>query len=138
MRVLFLGFLLFQLGVCIAGQFDVAEVLLTPCTKTNYRQEKIWLGLNIRTPEVIQAPQKAHVSVIIDGAGVDDPNNRKVLNECINEASKQIGIMVIASDTIGSSSIFKEKLVDCIQSKTTSIRLSSVFLKSETICSWSH
>lgn len=122
-------------SLCASGEFEVGQQSMPPCSKVEYRQQTIFLGVKIGIPEVRIAPQTVRVSAVVEGNGVDLPNNAEVMKACVASAS-EIGVNVMAADTAGASPLFKERLISCLKTKAPSIRTDVVFLKSESRCDW--
>lgn len=121
--------------VCLAGEFEVGRLSLSPCSKVEYQQQTVFPGFKIGVPEVRQAPQTVRISAYVEGAGVDSPTNAEVVKACVASAS-ELGVVVMASDTAGASPLFKERLISCLKTRAPSIRVDVVFLKSESRCDW--
>lgn len=119
----------------LAGEFEVGRLSLPPCSKVEYKQQTLLPFAKINVPEVLQAPQTVLMSAVIEGAGIDSPNNAEAVRGCVTFAS-EIGAYVIASDTAGVTPLFKERLVSCLRVRAPNTRVEVLFLKSASQCAW--
>lgn len=122
-------------SVCAAGEFEVGRLSMPPCSKVEYRQQTIFPGVKIGVPEARIAPQTVRVSAVVEGSGVDSPNNAEVMRTCVASAS-ELGVSVMAADTAGAAAIFKDRLMSCLKTRAPSVRVDVAFLKSESRCEW--
>jgi hypothetical protein len=91
-----------------AAEIELGQVSGSLCTQLD------WVS---RTKESVERVSSStiNVSAVIEGEGVDDPHFRDQLITCVNEASKQIGLDIIADAPYAAGDLLKLYIERCIQ-----------------------
>ncbi len=114
-------------------EFHAGEVRLSSCSKTEWIKTGLF---DTPSPMIKQTEQRATVTVVIEGSNINKPEFQSVIQKCIPDTTKNIGLESMASQPAESSDSYKETFLTCLKPNAPTLNISILFIKVDTQCLW--
>lgn len=116
-----------------AVEFPVGTVILPPCTRIKWSNTGIF---GMASPTIESAVQQVVTTAVIDVPNQADATTDAALRRCTDVATKSLGAQLLSVGGASVSESFSQAVVSCIKSTAPTVRVGTVFLRSETRCQW--